>query len=189
MNPNDASGSRERERVDKGHLPRLAAEWYRGRAFVHWTPTIEHRATGWLTPEFHHAWQLILLHACARYELIAPAYVLMPDHVHLVWVGLSDSRSDQRIAIEFLRKNLRPRLAPADWQRQPHDNVLARIRPRARCISKRRTLRLRQPSQDRTCRTLAGFHLLGMLRARISRPRRSSRRLLGLALAHLQSAR
>ena len=103
---------------------RLAAEWYRGRAFVHWTPTIEHRATGWLTPEFHHAWELVLLHACARFELICPAYVLMPEHAHLIWIGLNDHGSDRRLAIEFLRKNLRPRLAPADWQRQPHDNVL-----------------------------------------------------------------
>ena len=118
------SGSRERERVDKGHLPRLAPEFYRGLTFVHWTLTIEHRATGWLSPAFHHTWQLTLLHACARWKLACPAYVLMPDHAHLLWLGLDDHVSDQRLAIEFLRKHLRPLLAPVDWQRQPHDNVL-----------------------------------------------------------------
>ena len=125
MNSNhEASGSRERERVDKGHLPRLAPEFYRGRAFVHWTLTTEDRATGWLTPAFHHAWQLTLLHVCARYALACPAYVLMPDHAHLLWLGLDDHISDQRVATEFLRKHLRPFLASIEWQRQPYDNVL-----------------------------------------------------------------
>ena len=44
----------ERERVAprRGHLPRLAPEYYRGHATVHWTPAIDKRATGWLTPAF-----------------------------------------------------------------------------------------------------------------------------------------
>ncbi len=110
--------------MDQAHLPRLAPEFYRGHAFVHWTLTTEHHATGWLTPAFHHAWQLTLLHACARYALACPAYVLMPDHAHLLILGLHAETSDQRLAIEFLRKHLRPSLAPTDWQRQAHDNVL-----------------------------------------------------------------
>ena len=82
MNPSNAKPSGcERQRVEQRHLPRLAPEWYRGRASVLWTLTIANRATGWLTPEFHHAWQLVLLHACTRYELVTAAYVLMPDHV------------------------------------------------------------------------------------------------------------
>jgi REP element-mobilizing transposase RayT len=119
-----ASGSRERKRVEKGHLPRLAPEWYRGRAFVHWTLTTENRATGWLTPAFHQHWQFILLHTCHRYSLACAAYILMPDHTHTLWLGLDDSGSDQRVAIEFFRKQVRPALSPADWQRQPHDHVL-----------------------------------------------------------------
>ncbi len=47
----------------------------------------------------------------------------MPDHIHLLWLGLRDD-SDQRTAIEFLRKHLRPALAPHDWQKQAHDHVL-----------------------------------------------------------------
>lgn len=116
--------SYERQRVGKGHLPRLAAEFYRGRAFVHWTLTMENRATGWLTPNLHHAWQIVLLHACARYGLACPVYVLMPDHVHMMLVGLTERDSDQRVAIEFIRKHLLPALAPAKWQQQPHDHVL-----------------------------------------------------------------
>jgi REP element-mobilizing transposase RayT len=118
------SRSYERQRVDKRHLPRLAPEFYRGLAFIHWTLTTEHRATGWLNPEFHYTWQLTLLHTCARYAIACPAYVLMPDHAHLIWLGLDEEGSDQRVAIEFLRKHLRPSLAPAEWQQQPHDHVL-----------------------------------------------------------------
>lgn len=84
------------------------------------------RATGWLSPEFFSKWQHILLHTCARNSLASPAFVLMPDHIHLLWLGLDESESNQQIAIEFLRKHLGPSLAPAHWQRQPYDHVLAR---------------------------------------------------------------
>jgi hypothetical protein len=107
----------------KGHLPRLAPEFYRGRAFVHWTLTIENRATGWLTDTFHHDWSLCLLHTSARYHLACPAYTLMPDHAHLVWLGFCED-SNQPPAIEFLRNHLGPELSPAGWQRQAHDHVL-----------------------------------------------------------------
>ena len=36
-----------------GHLPRLAPEYYRGMAVVHWVMTVDDRRTGWLTPHFH----------------------------------------------------------------------------------------------------------------------------------------
>ncbi|SDR82583.1 hypothetical protein [Opitutus sp. GAS368] len=118
-----SESSHERERVDKSHLPRLAPVAYRGLVPVHWTLTLENRATGWLTPGFHSHFREILLHVCARYGLACPVYVLMPDHMHLLWLGLGPE-SDQRVAIEFARKHLRPELAPAQWQHQVHDRVL-----------------------------------------------------------------
>jgi REP element-mobilizing transposase RayT len=168
----------------KGHLPRLSPEHYRGRTIVHWTLTIERRAKGWLTPDFHLRWQLALLHACTRYDLLCPAYVLMPDHVHLLWIGLNERGSDQRIAAEFLRKNLRPHLAPADWQQQAHDHVL----------------REAEREHD-TFRTIASYIFDNPVRAGLisgsitlsiswslctglSRPRRATRRLLGVVLAN-----
>ncbi len=95
--PHPAPGSHEHQRVVKGLLPRLAPEFYRGHAFVHWTLTIAQRRTGWLTPAFFHTWQLTILHACARYRLACPVYVLMPDHVHALLLGLN-GLSDQRLA-------------------------------------------------------------------------------------------
>lgn len=121
--PDHPTRSGERQRPAKGHLPLLARGFYCGHSFVHWTLTLEQRATGWLSSDFHHAWQHLLLHACARFDLAAPAYVLMPDHIHLLGVGLS-SAADQHLAIEFLRKHLAPFIAPAAWQKQAHDHVL-----------------------------------------------------------------
>ena len=109
------SGSHEHQRVEassRSNLPRLAPECYRGTAVVHWTFTVHQRAAGWLTSAFHAKWREILLHTCARYELLCPTYVLMPDHVHLLLMGIDEQGSDQRTAIAFLRKHTRPALHP-----------------------------------------------------------------------------
>lgn len=107
----------------KGHLPRLAPEFYRGHAVVFWTHTVADRATGWLSGRFHGAFRETMLHAAARENLLCPIYVLMPDHLHLVWMGIADT-SDQRTATTFVRTQLEPFLAPHIWQHQPHDHVL-----------------------------------------------------------------
>ncbi|MFH1498219.1 MAG: hypothetical protein ABII82_10385 [Verrucomicrobiota bacterium] len=93
--------------VPKSKLPRLERQWYRGRAAALWTHTLHNRTTGWLTPDFHHRFREILLHACARHDLACPAYVLMPDHWHLLWLGVAET-SDQLQATKFLREHLAP---------------------------------------------------------------------------------
>ena len=112
------------------HLPRLAPEFYRGFAVVHWTITLERRATGWLDELFHFHFRELLLHAAAREGLFCPVYCLMPDHAHLLWMGLR-VESDQRNAMKFLRKHLAIELARRsptgvefELQKQSHDNVL-----------------------------------------------------------------
>lgn len=112
------------EPLGKGHLPRLARAAYQGQAAVHWTFTLQNRARGWLTPGFHQIWQLTLLHTCARHQLVSPLYVLMPDHAHLLLLGLH-ADSDQWLATNFLRRHTRGALAPQDWQKQTHDHVLS----------------------------------------------------------------
>jgi len=70
-----ASGERERaEGMRKGYLSRLGPRYYRGHATIHWTLTIDKRATGWLDLELHARWREVLLHACVRSEVICPAY-------------------------------------------------------------------------------------------------------------------
>jgi hypothetical protein len=47
----------------------------------------------------------------------------MPDHLHLVWMGLRLD-SDQRNGMAFLRTYLEPKLAPYKFQHQPYDHVM-----------------------------------------------------------------
>jgi len=104
-------------------LPRLPREYYQGDAVVHWTLTIFDRKQGWLTDAFHARFRELMLHAAAREGLLCPTYCLMPDHIHLLWMGLRLD-SDQINGMAFLRTHLEPALTPAKFQPQPHDHVL-----------------------------------------------------------------
>lgn len=106
------------------NLPRLASASYRGFAAVHWTFTLERRAVGWLEPLFHARFREVLAHASHRHGLACPIYSLMPDHMHLLLLGLRED-TDQATAVRFLRRHVAPALrAPAAFQKQAHDHVL-----------------------------------------------------------------
>ena len=112
------------------HLPRLAPRFYQSFAVVLWTITLTRRATGWLDESFHLHFRELLLHAAARQGLFCPVYVLMPDHLHLIWMGTRVT-TDQRLAMRFLRKHLAvafARRSPTgvefELQKQSHDSVL-----------------------------------------------------------------
>jgi REP element-mobilizing transposase RayT len=116
--------------TDWHHLPRFSPASYRAFAVVHWTITLERRAAGWLDDSFHARFRELLLHAVVREGLFCPAYVLMPDHLHLILIGLRVD-SDQRNAMKFLRKHLATELARRssvgrdfELQKQSHDSVL-----------------------------------------------------------------
>ena len=94
----------------RGRMTRLPAEYYRAHAFVHWNMAIDDRATGWLTPVFHARFREIQLHTLARHRLVCLVYCLMPDHLHLLWAGLSPD-SDQDRAATFFRRYLNQALA------------------------------------------------------------------------------
>jgi hypothetical protein len=105
------------------YLPRLPREYYQGDAVVHWTLSIAFREAGWLDDLFHARFREAMLHAAAREGLFCPIYCLMPDHLHLVWMGLQRT-TDQRNGMKFLREHLGPALHPHRFQHQPHDHVL-----------------------------------------------------------------
>ena len=111
------------ERPDE--LRRLPDGWYQSTAWVHWTMAIEGRRKGWLDETHHAGMREVLIHMCARYHLLCPAYCFMPDHAHFLFIGLSDS-SDQKNAVKFLRRAWNARLASAgcELQKQAHDHVL-----------------------------------------------------------------
>lgn len=107
------------------YLKRLSPEYYQGESVVHWSMTMEHRKTGWLIPIFHCKFREILTHCMFRYGLCCPIYCCMPDHIHLLWLGLCE-KSDQRNAARFFRKQLNPILEKLGcrFQQQPYDHVL-----------------------------------------------------------------
>ena len=107
------------------YLRRLVAAHYRGTAAVHWSMTIDGRRTGWLDTAHHAAVRELLLHTLARYRLACPAYCLMPDHGHFLWLGTSPL-ADQRKAAAFFRRhwNLLLRAKGCELQLQGYDHVL-----------------------------------------------------------------
>ena len=64
-----------------------------------------------------------MLYTAVRESLACPIYCLMPDHLHLVWMGLRLD-SDQLNGLAFLRTYLEPELSPARFQPQAQDEVL-----------------------------------------------------------------
>jgi putative transposase len=104
-------------------LPRLPREYYQADAVVFWTLTVFDKTKDWLTPVFHQRFRELMLHTAARESLVCPIYCLMPDHIHLIWMGMRLD-SDQVNGMAFLRTYLEPELSPAKFQPQPQDEVL-----------------------------------------------------------------
>lgn len=109
----------------RSHLRRLDDGAYKGPSCgVHWSMTIDGRATGWLNREIHLRLREILMHALVRYHLLCPVYTLMPDHGHFLLMGW-DEASDQKRAVSMLRRQWNRLLRPRwELQHQPHDSVL-----------------------------------------------------------------
>ena len=107
------------------YLKRLQDAFYHGQSYVHWTMTIENRKTGWLVPIFYYKFRELLTHTMFRYKICCPIFCLMPDHMHLLWLGVSPD-SDQRLAMKFLRGqlNLVLNAFEVQLQDQPYDHVL-----------------------------------------------------------------
>jgi REP element-mobilizing transposase RayT len=105
------------------YLQRLPREYYQADAVVHWTLPIALRGTGWLDDAFHAHFREIMLHAAAREGLFCPTYCLMPDHIHLIWMGMRRA-TEQKNGMKFLREHLATHLRPHHFQHQAHDHVL-----------------------------------------------------------------
>ena len=86
---------------------------------------MEDRQTGWLIPIVYYKYRELLTHTLFRYGLCCPIYCLMPDHLHLLWMGLFPG-SDQLNAMKFFRQQFSPVLETqnARLQAQPFDHVL-----------------------------------------------------------------
>jgi hypothetical protein len=107
----------------KGGLKRLDSSFYKGISYIHWTMPLKEKATGWLNPQHHVALRTICFHALARESMCCPAYCLMPDHGHFLFVGYN-TYADQVAAVRWMRREWNKELAPLSLQHQPFDDVL-----------------------------------------------------------------
>lgn len=107
------------------YLKRLPTEYYLGDACVHWSMTIDKRAVGWLDTIFHFRFREQLTHSLFRYHLACPIYCLMPDHMHLLWMGLADY-AHQLNAMKHFRTHVNASLKSNGFelQKQAYDHVL-----------------------------------------------------------------
>jgi putative transposase len=134
--PAKTDAKRHRDPLNRAfYLPRLPREYYQADAVVHWTLTVFDRVQGWLTPALHCQFRELMFHAAAREGLVCPVYCLMPDHLHLVWMGLRLD-TDQINGMAFLRRYLEPALKPAKFQSQAQDNVLREEERRRNAFAK-----------------------------------------------------
>jgi putative transposase len=108
-----------------GWLRRLDPGEYRGSACIHWSLTTKERVTGWLNPTLGATFRELLTHAMFRYGLCCPIYCCMPDHFHLLWLGVNEV-SDQQNAMRYFRSRLNLLLQKqgAALQKQAFDHVL-----------------------------------------------------------------
>lgn len=107
------------------HLRRLDDAAYRGHAVVHWTMSMRDRRTGWLDAKFYYRFRELLTHSLFRFAIASPVFCLMPDHMHLMWMGILES-SDQKRAMRHFRKRVNESLGKIGFelQDQPYDHVL-----------------------------------------------------------------
>lgn len=108
----------------RDHLRRLPREAYVADAIVHWSITIADRKQGWLTGKFLYRFRELLTHTMFRYGLACPIFCLMPDHMHMVWMGLCDG-SDQLNAMKHFRTRCEDSLQRIGFamQDQAYDHV------------------------------------------------------------------
>ena len=114
--------ARKDSRSNEHYLPRLPRPFYQADATVHWVITTRQRGPLPLSEGFHGQFRELLLHACHRDRLLCPVYCLMPDHAHLVWIGLHPE-SDLVNAMAFLRTYFAKVISPTELEHQAYDSV------------------------------------------------------------------
>ena len=144
------------------HLPRLPPEYYQGDAVVHWTLTSKQRGIDWSSHSIHREFRELVLHVAAREKLLCPVYCWMPDHLHLVWMGLH-VESNQLNGMSFLRTYLARSLKPHHLQPQSHDHVLRTPQRRRGAFANACSYILANPVTDGLCATAEAWPFSGAI--------------------------
>jgi len=146
----------------KFYLPRLPREYYQADAVIHWTLPVFHYRSGWLNQNVHFQFRELVLHCSAREGLLCPTYCLMPNHLHLVWMGLRRD-TDQLHAMSFLRTYLEPALAPLRFQHQAHDHVLKQKERQRNAFASVCSYILQNPVEAELVKRVAEWQFCGAL--------------------------
>ncbi len=109
----------------RDHLRRFPRGHYQADAMVHWTLTVLERRQGWLSSVFLFRFRELLTHSMFRFGLACPMFCLMPDHLHMIWMGLCNG-SDQLNAMKHFRTHCNHSLQRIGYelQDQAYDHVL-----------------------------------------------------------------
>ena len=107
------------------YSPRLKNFDYKGPLAAHLVFVTRQRSGVFANDEAAEICLAAMNEAAQKHRATIHAYCLMPDHMHLLWIGILPE-SDQRLAARFFRKQLNPILEKlgARFQQQPHDHVL-----------------------------------------------------------------
>src|SRR5512137_1998805 len=113
---------------DVRERPHRLPRWeYQGRVVVAFTLCVQDRVRLFESDETIESFVAVLADVCARRGCCVPIYCFMPDHLHVLTMGLTGSSDGWQAMVEFkqrtgywLTKN-RPFVA---WQRSFFDHVL-----------------------------------------------------------------
>lgn len=87
--------------------------------------TIRDRRAGWLDARMYYHFRELLTHSQFRYAIACPIFCMMPDHIHLMWMGILES-TDQKLGMRHLRARFNGSLSRIGYelQDQSYDYVL-----------------------------------------------------------------
>lgn len=106
---------------------RLPAELYRGFHVVSFTACLKDRTAFFSTMDRFKTFEGILLAEVRRFECAAEVYLFMPNHVHTLLRGESESADVLKAMREFKRKTgywLARNQMSVHWQKDFYDHVL-----------------------------------------------------------------
>ena len=111
--------------IERKH--RLPGDLYCGLNVVSITACVADRVSFFVTPELFTACEEMLLGTLRQYECEAEVYVFMPDHLHMVIRGESETADVLRTMKLFKQRTgfwLSRNHPPVHWQKNYYDHLL-----------------------------------------------------------------
>jgi putative transposase len=115
------------ERVIREKHHRLPAECYIGHHIIAFTLCLRERKSGFTDHNTVKIFSNILLEEASRYQSNIHIYLFMPDHLHLIVEGKSDTSNIQKMINTFKQRTgywfykHRPELC---WQKDYYDHII-----------------------------------------------------------------